>query len=186
MEWRTISVEVSEAGDVRIAGQKIASTRRSTRGYFNVEFAVHRLVAWAFHGPPPAGAPVVNHIDGNPSNNAPENLEWVSQRENMLRATRRRAPKLSSEAIAAIRAARPVVPPTLGALAKQFGVSYAAVRAIRSQSRPEWRGLSNRTILTPAQVEIARQWAPPRPTASQVGRCYGVSQATIRSIWDAP
>ena len=46
-------------------------------------FAVHRLVADAFLTKPEK-ATEVNHIDGNKLNNKIENLEWVTQRENMI------------------------------------------------------------------------------------------------------
>ena len=48
---------------------------------------VARLVAMAFHGVPDAEL-TVNHINGNSGDNRPENLEWVTRKENNNHAHR--------------------------------------------------------------------------------------------------
>jgi len=48
-------------------------------------FYVHRLIALSFI-PNIKNKPFINHIDGNPSNNSIENLEWCTHKENMRHA----------------------------------------------------------------------------------------------------
>ena len=70
--------------------------RGSTHSDFRVElwkngsqkaFSVSRLVASAFVTNP-FGKPCINHLDGNPLNNKPNNLEWCTYKENMQHAIR--------------------------------------------------------------------------------------------------
>lgn len=71
------------------------SVRSKTSPYYHVvlvdknkakhHYAVHRLVATAFLGEPPPRY-VVNHIDANTFNNRADNLEWVTQSDNLKHA----------------------------------------------------------------------------------------------------
>lgn len=59
-----------------------------------VKVYVHRAVAAAFL--PPSDAPVVRHLDDDPTNNVPSNLAWGTQADNvhdMVRAGRARGGK---------------------------------------------------------------------------------------------
>ncbi len=60
-------------------------TRLVVCGITQRDFHVHELVALLFIGPRPVGK-VVNHIDADRQNNHVENLEYVSQGENIRHA----------------------------------------------------------------------------------------------------
>lgn len=61
---------------------RTASRRRLGSGWVTVVH-VHRLVCWAFHGPRPSASHCVDHLDGDPFNNAASNLRWVTRAENV-------------------------------------------------------------------------------------------------------
>lgn len=74
--------------------QRILRLKTDKSGYKRVclyknkkphDFLVHRLVAITFI-PKVEGKDNINHIDGNPSNNYIENLEWCTYRENLIHA----------------------------------------------------------------------------------------------------
>lgn len=100
---------------------------------------VHRLVAAAFIGPCPDGRQV-NHIDGDPTNNAITNLEYVTPKENchhawatglaQHRGSRHHMARLTEEDIPIIRQelSHGASPKALG---RQYGVTHSAIIAIR-------------------------------------------------------
>ncbi|MFW5005057.1 HNH endonuclease [Pseudomonas aeruginosa] len=159
-QWKsTVGIpgyEVSSLGDVRSVDREIVfsrkgSTERRIRkghllrpcqgagGYLEVRLSVsgsvhhrlvHRLVAEAFLPTPPCGVEV-NHVDGEKSNNAAGNLEWVSRSGNHLHRARtlRKCSaedhynaKLSFEDVERIRQLNADGEPQ-ASIAKRFGVS---------------------------------------------------------------
>ena len=96
--WKPIAgtkgfIEVSNEGRVRSwlrGAPKVLKTQPDKKGYHRLRvtverekmsYKVHREVAKAFI-PNPDNLPQVNHKDGNKSNNAVDNLEWISNRDN--------------------------------------------------------------------------------------------------------
>ncbi|HEY1846337.1 MAG TPA: HNH endonuclease signature motif containing protein [Buttiauxella sp.] len=63
----------------------------SVKGYGTKVIEVHRLVAETFIPRNQLLKLVVDHIDGNPLNNDVNNLQWITQKENMAKAKARRA-----------------------------------------------------------------------------------------------
>ncbi len=101
--WRPIpgfvgKYEVSNLGRVRsfVRGPRLLSTwTEKTFGYKKVRIGgrghnsryVHQFVLEAFAGPRPDGM-VARHLNGDPTDNRPENLAWGTQSENMADAVR--------------------------------------------------------------------------------------------------
>lgn len=101
--WATVSdfpnYEVSDRGRVRSLARhpgRVLAAGPDGGGYPHVQLhrdgtsrtlRVHVLVAAAFHGPRPEGLEV-RHLDGDPTNNRPENLAYGTHSENMQDRTR--------------------------------------------------------------------------------------------------
>ncbi len=91
--WRPISgIQVSNMGRAwtKVCGKHFPIPRYS--GYCAVRaqdqsvLLLHRLCCQAFHGHPTAINSVVDHKDGDPTNNKATNLEWVSNQANAAKA----------------------------------------------------------------------------------------------------
>lgn len=99
--WKTVSgfpnYKVSNTGKILSSArrkEKIIKPIMQNNGYYQValcrngetqRFPIHRVVAASFceRG---EGKTVVNHKDGNKANNHANNLEWVTQKENISHA----------------------------------------------------------------------------------------------------
>ena len=95
MVWKKIpsyEYEVSDFGDVRnIRSGFVLKPSKTNSGYFRVSLCkdgiarqclIHQLVLQAFIGPCPLGFECC-HNDGDPSNNALDNLRWDTRKSNV-------------------------------------------------------------------------------------------------------
>lgn len=108
--------------------------------------SVHSIVCEAFHGTRPSTKHQVNHKDGNKTNNAPDNLEWMTPIENIqhsafvigthVKGSRCPASKLKESDIPAICTAFNSGT-YIKDIARQYGVSTFVINSILSGK--SWR-----------------------------------------------
>lgn len=169
-EWKEIAgydgmYEVSNLGRVRSWHDKTSAkecphvlSQGNTRGYRVVNLPrldrdgrytplVHRLIAETFIGPPPFEGATVNHKDYDKANNRMENLEWISQSDN-VKHSKDIIPRNKGEAnhsklkefqVKEIRRRWIENRETLTSLANEFGVSLQTCSAI--VKRKKWKYL---------------------------------------------
>jgi hypothetical protein len=124
--------------DGKHVGQLILKTKgRAGDGYHQAQiydkcYTVHTLVAAAWKGPRLPGQ-VVRHLDDDPSHNWPANLEYGTQRQNLLDVATNNGRAKPSEwrrlkLLAIIRAKSKWTYDDLAALAAQFGVCADGVQ----------------------------------------------------------
>lgn len=101
-------------------------------------FATHIVIATAFHGPKPSPAHEVRHLNGDRTDNRPENIAWGTRTENVrdmvrhgtcCRGEKSGAAKLSEAEVDAIRVLRQQGA-TYAAIAERYGVSQSNIACI--------------------------------------------------------
>lgn len=155
--WKTLEeykgIEISSIGRIRKAANKRRKERILTEfpkdrdGYCRCSVQkldgtwtsqpVHRLVAKAFIDNP-YNKEVVNHIDGNRTNNRIENLEWVTTKENVIHSFKfgkrnkcKNIPKktlLTDFQISQIDKLREIY--TVNQISKLFNIEYQSLKNI--------------------------------------------------------
>ena len=133
--------EVSNFGNIRTSYGQVLHPYTNNKGYKCIKFQVnnlltywlvHRLIATNFVTNP-NNYPCVDHLDSNPQNCRADNLEWVTHKENMQRASQRGRFKNQRNALG-------FKYPT--STSRYYGVSY-------DKSRNAWTGVVtlNRTYI---------------------------------------
>ena len=104
-EWRDLhdGARISSLGRFRSTVGIVSTPKPQYSGYVDVSimrktYYVHRLVAIAFGIPRAIGQDQVNHKNGNPSDNRVQNLEWISNSDNIQHSYDTNASRASNAA----------------------------------------------------------------------------------------
>lgn len=165
-----------------------------TRGQF-----VHRLVALAFLGEPPAGRPYVAHCNGDRWDNRPANLRWASAPENIADRTIHRFPKgrIAERGSPTGRLPRLTryamlrdyleTPLSMSEIAVKYGVTHGVVsRLVRDKERflKPASELARNVVYVEAlrEIEAATRNINRLPTKLLLARLEQIRRAVVKSL----
>lgn len=103
--WKHPNYTISDTGIItNVLTNKVSTLSLNKEGYVVVkinytQYLLHRLLMFSFKLDSYFKDAVVDHIDGNKSNNNLDNLEWVTAKENAIRARKVIGYKQSIESI---------------------------------------------------------------------------------------
>lgn len=203
-QFRNTRYSVSNKGNVlNYETGQLLKLQKTRQGYFRVTIwedsksftiAVHRIVAEAFLGLE-EGLPIVNHKDGDPSNNCIENLEWCSISDNVKHAYETGLSKRGQDCKVAKLTEADVLKilelvsggNTIAKTAKEFGISAAAVSHIWNnetwkhikREKPETKNYKGK--LKASDIPIIRELFKTLDD-NQIAAKYGVHRASIYNI----
>lgn len=192
-------VVVDRRGQVRVMPGRLLRHRPRSDGYRAVRLSVraraqtvsvHRLVAYAFLGPPPSGKHGVAHWDGDPANNRVENLRWATPVENESDKLRHGTAvmRVPEEAVAAfLRSDEPAA-----SWARRVGITGSAAAKMRRGTRrqsvsgprsgPHGYRYGEASPNAKLTAEQARDIIERRVSLAEAAKKFGINRDTARDI----
>jgi len=204
-KWRDSEYEVSNTGYIRSGHVgRILKPSLSRQGYARINawvggkpisIAVHRIIAEVFIENPKS-LPIVNHIDGNPSNNRVENLEWTTIKENVQHAVDTGLASRGEECtVAKLTEAQVIVIISLIEtgisvidVSRRYGVSAAAISHIwngktwKHISRPKIETKNYKGKLKVTDIPVIRNHFKEGLSDNEIAKLFGIHKTSIYNI----